>query len=79
MPDVIFEEASNTTVEIEASNVPPETIVKVYIFSEDGSDQVIDSTPLAGTLEASTATATVKFPIGFSRLFARATWEGARP
>jgi len=75
MPDVTISQGAAVPVDIEAKFVPVGTIVKVHIFSEDGADQVINSTPLQGTLEQSTATASIVFPSGFSRGFARAVWR----
>jgi hypothetical protein len=48
--------------------------VKLYVFSEGGPDQIVNSTPLSGAVEQSTATASVVFPPGFSRGFVRAVW-----
>ena len=72
--DTTINTASPSTVNIEARYIPPGTVVKLHVFSENGLDQIIDSTPLAGTLELSTATATVTIPSGFSRMFVRSTW-----
>jgi hypothetical protein len=74
-PDIVLNQSAAVTVVIEAENVPPGSIVKVYLFSESAADQYINSTPLAGTLQKSTATASVKFPPGFSRSFVRVTWK----
>jgi hypothetical protein len=69
MPDVTINETAAVIVEIEARNIPPGTIVQLYVFSENGPDpdKVINSTPLDGTLTQSTATATVMLPPGFVR------------
>ena len=48
--------------------------VKLHLFSENSADQMRDSTPLAGTMQLSTATVSVMLPSGFSRGFVRATW-----
>jgi hypothetical protein len=74
MPDVSINSASPVTVVIEARNIPVGTVVKLHLFSENGADQFVDTTPLAGTSQTSTATASVVFPTGFSRGFVRATW-----
>jgi hypothetical protein len=74
MPDVAINKATAVTVNIAASNIPIGTIVKLYISSENAVDQTVNSTPLAGTLASSTATASVTLPSGFSRGFVRATW-----
>lgn len=74
MPDVTINSASAVTVVIEARNVPLGTVVKLHLFSDNGADQLVDSTPLAGTPGTSTASASVVLPTGFSRGFVRATW-----
>ena len=74
MPDVTISSTSPVTVVIEARNVPVGTVVKLHLFSENGPDQFVDSAPLAGTSQTSTATASVVFPSGFSRGFLRASW-----
>jgi len=74
VPDVSINKSTAVTVDIAASNIPPGTVVKLHVFSENGADQIIDSLPLAGTLATSTATASVVLPPGFSRGFVRATW-----
>ena len=74
MPDVAINKSTAVTVQIAASNIPPGTVVKLHVFSENGADQIIDSLPLAGTPATSTATASVVLPPGFSRGFVRATW-----
>ena len=48
--------------------------MSLYLFVQDGIDQVIETTSLEGTEEGSTATAAASFPPGFSRVFVRATW-----
>jgi hypothetical protein len=75
LPDVTINQDSAVPVAIEAKFVPVGTIVKVHIFSEDGADQIVDSMPLQGTLAESTATASIVFPPGFSRGFARVVWR----
>jgi hypothetical protein len=74
-PDVVIDTGVPATLVIEARFVPPGTIVKVHISSENDGDQIIDSAPLAGTLAQSSATVSVTFPPGFSRGFVRAVWR----
>ncbi|HEX4954504.1 MAG TPA: hypothetical protein VF017_14020 [Thermoanaerobaculia bacterium] len=73
-PDLTINNSGASTVAIEARNVPLGTLVKLVLLSENAADQMVDSTPLAGTLELSTATATLAIPSGFSRGYVRATW-----
>ena len=73
-PDAVFTQPGPVTVAIEAVNVPLGTIVKLYLLSEGGPDQIINSTALAGTLQLSTATASATFPPGYSRGYVKAAW-----
>ncbi len=75
LPDVNIDASAATAVAIEGRFVPVGTIVRLHLVSEDGADQIVDSAPLAGTLQQSSATASVVFPRGFTRGFARAVWR----
>lgn len=74
VPDVTVNSSGPLAVAISAANVPVGTVVTLQIFSENGPDQTILSTPLAGTLAVSTATASVTLPSGFSKGFVKATF-----
>ena len=74
VPDVTVNSNGPLAVAIQAANVPVGTVVTLVIFSENGPDQTILSTPLAGTLASSTATASVTLPSGFSKGFVKATF-----
>ena len=79
VPDVTVNSNTPLTVAIQATNVPimvgtVPTVVTLVIFSENGPDQTIQSTALAGTLASSTATASVTLPSGFSKGFVKATF-----
>ncbi|MCI0635982.1 MAG: hypothetical protein L0206_19015 [Actinobacteria bacterium] len=73
-PDVTIDAVAAVTVEIEARNVPPGTVVHLTLDPETGTPVTVDAWPLQGTLDLSTATATASFPHGFTRLFVRASW-----
>ncbi len=73
MPDVTINQATAVTVAIEAHNIPPGTVVNLFVSSENGPNQTVPST-LAGTINLSTATASVVLPPGYSQGFVRATW-----
>ena len=75
LPDVNIDASAATAVVIEGRFVPVGTVVRLHLVSEDGADQIVDSAPLAGTLEQTSATASVVFPRGFTRGFARAVWR----
>ncbi|WP_089938178.1 hypothetical protein [Candidatus Entotheonella palauensis] len=68
VPDITLERATTVPVELEARNIPLGTEVRLTIIPETGSPTTVMSTPLAGTPERSTATATVPFSHGFSRI-----------
>ncbi|MBL8234072.1 MAG: hypothetical protein JNL98_36585 [Bryobacterales bacterium] len=74
VPDIAINTASPVPITIEARNIPVGTTVSLRLFSEQGADQILTTTPLAGTLAVSTASATATFPSGYSRGFVRATW-----
>jgi len=74
VPDVTVNSNSPLTVQIQAQNIPLQTIVTLYIFSENGPDQTITSTALTGTLATSSATALVTLPSGYSRGYLKASW-----
>jgi len=74
MPDVTLDNVSAVTIEIEAQNIPVGTVVELTITPETGAQLLVDSTPLAGTPEFSTASAEVTLPHGFSRFFVQANW-----
>lgn len=73
-PDVTLDGVSSATLEIEARKIPPGTVVRITLTPETGSVVNVNSSPLAGTFEASTATATVTIPHGFSRFTIQASW-----
>lgn len=72
--DVTIDAAGPVTIQVVAQNVPLGTVVKLWITSEGGADQVVDTTALAGTLSSSSASATATLPAGVSRLIAQAKW-----
>lgn len=74
VPDIAIDSTDPVTIDIEAKQIPLGTKVSLYLFSEDRGDQEVETTPLAGTEETSTATAEATFPADFSRIFIRATW-----
>jgi hypothetical protein len=74
-PDATINQSGPVAVTIEAKNIPPGTVVQLRILSEAVQYFVVNAAPLQGTLEFSTATASVTFPPGFSRGLVRATWN----
>lgn len=78
IPDVAItaDPATAVTVQVEARNIPVGTVLSLTFFSTDFINATVEGTPtpLAGTLEVSTASAQVKFPSGFTRVTVKATW-----
>jgi hypothetical protein len=74
IPDVTVNSNAPLTFAIKAANVPVGTVATVTIFSENGPDQTIQSTALAGALASSTATAAATLPSGFSKGFVKVTY-----
>jgi hypothetical protein len=79
IPDVSISSTAPVDVDISASGIPPGTVVTLQVYPQSPSDSNLINLPtaqatLAGTVQASTATATFIFPYGFSRGFVRATW-----
>jgi hypothetical protein len=73
-PDAIIDTLSPVQITIQASFIPPGTVITLHVFSDNNTDQTVQTTPLLGTLQSSTATANVTFPSGFSLNFVKATW-----
>lgn len=73
-PDVSINTNSAVQMTVQASNIPLGTVITLHVFSDNNTDQTVQTTPLQGTLQSSTATATVTFPSGFSFNFVKATW-----
>ena len=73
-PDATINTLSPVQLTIQASSIPPGTVITLHVFSDNDSDQTVQTTPLLGTLQSSTATANVTFPSGFSFNFVKATW-----
>jgi hypothetical protein len=74
MPDAVINTGAPVEVQIQAKNVPPGSVPKLYLFSLEGADQILDATPLVGSLPTSTAGASVTFPSGFTRGYVRVKW-----
>jgi len=73
-PDVTINSNTAVNIAIAASNVPLGTVVKLYLASETGADQVISCAPLAGSVASSTASCSAVFPLGTTVTLARAVW-----
>jgi len=73
-PDATINTSAPVTVNVQAQYVPLGTVPKVLVISETGPDQTVNCSPLAGTLQQSTCSASITFPTGGSRGFVKATW-----
>jgi len=74
VPDVVLNSSAPLTVNIQATNIPTGTTVNVYFANESFALQTVVSSPLAGTMALSTATATVTLHPGYSEGYVVATW-----
>lgn len=72
--DVLLSSSGSVMLQIDAENVPVGTTVSVRIAAVPGVVSTVTSTPLAGTFAASTATATVTMPAGYSIVQLRASF-----
>ncbi len=73
-PDVTINTGAAVELTIQAQFIPPGTVLTLKVFSDNDTDQIVQTTPLLGTLQSSTATAKVTFPSGFSLNYVKATW-----
>lgn len=67
------------SVDIEATGIPPGTVVTLRVFPDTPEDLETVYLPevqatLQGTVQQSTATVQFQFPYGFSRGHLRASW-----
>jgi hypothetical protein len=74
-PDVVINSSSPVTVTIQTTGIPPGTVLSLNIYSENGTAQTVQATPLQGTLQSATATANVTFPPDLSLGYVKATWK----
>ena len=76
-PDVFFANAGQITVSLECSDIPVGTRLTVVAKSTSAGAPTVSaqSTPLAGTLELSTATAQLTVPAGRGVIHAYASYQ----
>jgi hypothetical protein len=79
LPDVTISKSGPVNVDIQATGIPPGTVVTLQVYPQTPTDIQTVNLPtaqatLSGTQQSSTATATFTFPYGFSRGFVRASW-----
>ena len=73
-PDVIINSSSPVPVAIQVSGIPPGTVLTLFVFAENGTFQTVQTSPLTGTLQSSTATASITFLPDLSLGYVKATW-----
>jgi hypothetical protein len=73
-PDVVINAPRPVTLALEGRGIPPGTPVTINLLLDPGGSQTVTSTPLAGTVELSTATATATFPHGVTRVLLEASF-----
>lgn len=73
-PDVVINSSSSVPVAIQTSGIPPGTVLTLFVFSENGTFQTVQASPLQGTLQSSTATANITFLPDLSLGYLKATW-----
>jgi hypothetical protein len=74
-PDVVINNNAPVTVAIQTSGIPPGTVLTLNVFSENGTFQSVQTSPLTGTLQSGTATASVVFQPDLSLSFVKAVWQ----
>jgi hypothetical protein len=72
--DIQLDTAQVVTIELQAEHVPVGTTIDVLVVNETNPAISAVSTPLNGTEDLSTASATVTIPAGFSRIYSHADW-----
>jgi hypothetical protein len=73
-PDAVINQSSPLTVNVQAQFVPLGAIPKIILMSETGNDQTVSCSPLAGTVQTSTCSASIVLPAGGSRGFVQVKW-----
>jgi hypothetical protein len=76
VPDVTISSSSPVQLTVRTSGIPVGTVLKLRLFSENTASafQTFTTTPLIGTLQSATTTATVTFPGGWSLAYLKSTW-----
>jgi hypothetical protein len=85
LADVTINDSGPVEITVQAHNVPvvsgpsnTPTVPKLYLFSLEGRDMVLDGSngmsALSGNFASSTATVTATLPPGFTRGYVRASW-----
>jgi hypothetical protein len=70
LPHDVTNANTRVIINIAGANIPLGTIVKLYLNSETGADQIISGAAIA----ISSATCAATFPLGITATLARAVW-----
>jgi hypothetical protein len=73
-PDVVINTSSPVTIVIQTSGIPVGTVLNLNVYSEDGTTQTVQTTPLQGSVQSATASASVTFPPDLSLGSVKAVW-----
>jgi hypothetical protein len=75
VPDFSINSSTPVSVNIATQNIPPGTIVTLYLSSENGNDSTVSCAALSGTIASSTATCSgTNYPSGLTLTNVRAVW-----
>ena len=73
-PDVTINSAVPVDVVVEATSIPPGTVVGITVYNESVGLMSASTGPLTGTLNQSIAMGTIDIPAGFSGVTVEANW-----
>jgi len=73
-PDVVINSSAPVPVALQVSGIPPGTVLTLFVYSENGTFQSVQTSALQGTLQSSTASASITFQPDLSLGFVKATW-----
>jgi hypothetical protein len=74
VPDAIVDQVGPMEVVIAGRGIPLGTQLTMRFYPEAADEITVTTTPLVGTVESSTATATVTLPRGFTSGFVEGNW-----
>jgi hypothetical protein len=70
----VINTSSPVTIVIQTTGIPAGTVLSLNVYSEDGTTQTVQTTPLQGSLQSATASASVTFPPDLSLGNVKAVW-----
>jgi len=69
-PDVTIDTSSSVTLAVQATGIPDGTVITLHVFSDNNTDQTVQTTALSG----GQGSASLTFPSGYSLNYVKATW-----